>query len=67
MGKRYTVAALCNTPGQCDQIFAKVEDRCLRQRKRAGRFEKNNLNLGKPCFSTHRLEVKYVVGKQIST
>ena len=28
-------------------------------------FQKNNLNLEKPCFSTHHLEVKYAVGKQI--
>ena len=32
----------------------------------AGRFKKNNLNLGKPHFSTHRLEVKYAVGKEVS-
>ena len=34
--------------------------------KPAGCFQKNNLNLGKPHFSTHRLEVKYAVAKQIS-
>ena len=63
---RITCAALRNAHGQCDQIFAKVEDGRLLQRKPAGSFEKNNPNLGKPCFSTYRLEVKYAVGKQIS-
>ena len=62
---RTTVAALCSAHGQCDQIFAKVGDGRLHQRKPAGHFEKNDPNLGKPCFSTHQLEVKYVVGKQI--
>ena len=63
---KYTGAALCNAHGQCDQIFAKVGDGRLQQRKPAGHFEKNNPNLGKPCFSTYQLEVKYAVGKQIS-
>ena len=31
-----------------------------------GVSKKYNLNLGKPLFSTNRLEVKYVVGKQLS-
>ena len=31
-----------------------------------GVSKKNNPNLGKPHFSTHLLEVKYAVGKQIS-
>ena len=61
-----TSAALCNAHGPCDQIFAKVGDGRLQQWKPARRFEKNNPNLGKPRFSTHRLEVKYAVGKQIS-
>ena len=30
-----------------------------------GVSKKKNLNLGKPCFSIYRLEVKYAVGKQI--
>ena len=62
----YTVAALCNAHGQCDQIFVKGGVGRLRHWKPAGRFEKNNPNLGKPRFSTHRVEVKYAVGKQIS-
>ena len=31
-----------------------------------GVSKKNNPTFGKPRFSTHRLEVKYAVGKQIS-
>ena len=61
----YTGAALCSAHGQCDQIFANVKDGHLRQRKPAGRFEKNNPNLGKPRLSNDGLEVKYAVGKQI--
>ena len=30
-----------------------------------GVSKKNNPNMGKPRFSTHRLEVNYAVGKQI--
>ena len=29
-------------------------------------LKKNNQNLEKPCFTTHQLEVKYAVDKQIS-
>ena len=47
------------------QIFAKVGDGRLQQLKPAGHFKKKIPNLGKPRFSTHQLEVKYVVGKQI--
>ena len=43
---KYTSAAPCNAHGHCDQIFAKVGDGRLQQRKPAGRFEKNNPNLG---------------------
>ena len=52
--------------GNETQIFAKVGDGHLQQRKPAKRFKKKNPNLGKSHFSTHQLEVKYVVGKQIS-
>ena len=61
--KGSTSAALCKVHGQCDQIFAKVGDAHLQQRKPAGRFEKNNPNLGNRALA---LEVKHAVGKQIS-
>ena len=41
----YTVAALCNTHGQCDQIFG---DGHLQQQKTSQAFQKDNPNLGKP-------------------
>ena len=52
--------------GNVTKYLKKVGDGRLK-RKPTGRVEKNNPNLGKPHFSTHRLEVKYAVGKQIST
>ena len=52
--------------GNVTKYLQKLGMGVLRQWKPAGHFEKNNPNLGKSRFSTHRLEVKYAVGKQIS-
>ena len=60
-----TSATLCNAHGQCDQYLQKLGMGVYDNENQLGVSKKKNPNLGKKHFSTHRLEVKYAVGKQI--